>query len=185
MKGPLFKWFLIWSGSMALGVALFWIFGPTAKKIDLAEVNFTTTESAVLYFKNMRAYFYDKEEEEKSGFNLYRIGSREEGKSKLHFIIVQNWKMNEAYIMTESDQFDIETAPIQIICRTASTDTISLSAPDAESNYIFAAQLFTALERDASLSILGGNNEQGIDNAQSKSLKTSLKDYFKLVGKLR
>jgi hypothetical protein len=185
MKGPLFKWFLIWAGAMAVGVILFWAFGPTAKKIDLAEVNFTTTESATLYFKNMRAYFYDLEEEEKSGFNIYRIGSREEGNSKLHFMIVQNWKMNEAYIMAESDLLDLESSPLQIISRTDQSDTLILEAADAESNYIFAGQLFTALERDASFAILGNNYEEAIDEAQIKSMKTSLKDYFKWVGKLR
>ncbi|MAY84270.1 MAG: hypothetical protein CMP59_09065 [Flavobacteriales bacterium] len=167
---------------MILGLTLFWAFGPKAKKIDLNEISYNTTESSTLYFRNMRAYFYDLNDDEKSGFNIYRIGSREKTESKLHFMIIHNWRLNEAYIMLESDLIDIEKENLSLILV---SDTLALEAKDAEANYTFAAKLFEALERGSEVALISGSDEFSFSESELKSIKKSLKDYFKLVGKLR
>ena len=54
--------FFKWAVAM-LGFILLWaIFGPKAKEIDITDISFSTTSSSQLYFKNIRAYFYDIEE---------------------------------------------------------------------------------------------------------------------------
>jgi len=186
MKRPLLRWFLIWILAMGVGVVLFGIFGPTAKQIDMQEISYTTTESSILYFKNMRAYFYDKEEDQQSGYTLYRIDSRaEEGKSNLHFIIVHNWRLNEAYLMAESDLVDLDHQRIAVVTKSKKLDTVKLKGFDAEAHYRFAAGLFEAIENKEELSIFRANKEVLLSQAEIKSLKKSLSDYFKLVGKLR
>ena len=132
----------------------------------------------------MRSYFYDLEEEERSGYRLYRIGSRNDENSKLHFVIISNWLMNEAYIMAESDLIDLTDlkSNIQLINE---KDTLLLSGKDAEANYRFAANLYDILNRGGKLSFLDENRSMVFSESEKKSLERSLKDYFKLVGKLR
>jgi len=185
MKGTLVKWFVSWAVAMIVGMVLFSAFGPTAKEISLDEINFKTTESSALYFKNIRSYFYDLEEEKKSGFKIYRLSSRPAtAKNKLHFMILHNWRMNEAYIMAESEQIDKGKASMRLLIG-QSNDTISLDGADAEANFRFAAQLFTAMEKEESVSLLSNDEAYSFEQSELKSIKKCLKDYFKLVGKLR
>ena len=93
MKNELQKWFLYFVGATLLFIITYSIFGPKAKQINLQEIAFTSTNSSELYFKNMRSYFYDKEEREDARFMLYRIGSRNDA---LSFILVNNWLMDES-----------------------------------------------------------------------------------------
>lgn len=183
MKNPLMRWFLFWLGLTLIALLLFGIFGPKGRSISIEEVSFQTNQSSELYFKNMRSYFYDMEEHKESDYLMYRLGSRALDSNKLSFVILRNWKMSEAYILLESDIIEKENE--EFLIETSSGDTIRLKGPDSESQYIFAAQLYSELSKGLSATII--QNEQRLDFTESelKSLKTSLKDYFKLVGKLR
>lgn len=182
MKTTLVKAFFVFLLSMFLFVFVFALFFPNRKKVDLTEVDFSTTSSSELYFKNMRSYFYDKENREDANFILYRIDSRETDstKNKLNFALVMNWLQNECYIIAEggNDTLNIEWH------NDKGSGVIQLKEKDSYSNYVFAAQLFEKLNQDATVSIQQGREGLLLTEKEKLSLKTTLKDYFKLVGKL-
>ena len=65
---------------------------------------------------------------------------------------------------------------------------IDLSTRDAENNYVFAASFYEQLTGESEFFYLDneGNKQQLIfSEDQRKSLNKTLKDYFKLVGKIR
>ena len=186
MHSTLKKWFFYWSLGMVLLSILFSIFLPN-KKIDLTEVDFTTTQSSELYFKNMRSYFYDKDENEEANFKLYRIDSRvkDSSKNKLNFVLLSNWLQSECYIMAESGILDLSKETLQVLFKNADTSgRLSLAEQDSYANYIFAAQLYTHLDQGSEIS-LELDKTHHFSESEKKSLKKSLSDYFKLVGKLR
>ena len=104
MKNQLHRFFVFFIGTLFVFIVLFSLFGPQGKKIDLKEVSFSTNNSSTLFFKNMRSYFYDKEERTDAKFDLFRIGSREKDslQNKISFVLIHNWLMNECYIRAES-----------------------------------------------------------------------------------
>lgn len=178
MKNELQKWFLYFVGAALLFVILFSAFGPKGKQINLQEIAFTSTNSSELYFKNIRSYFYDKEEREDARFMLYRIGSRTED---LSFVLVNNWLMDESYIIVESkhDNFSVEWRYKN------ETGIVKLDGENNRAHYIFAAELFEQLDRKADLWLLNDATKSPFTEEEKASLRTTLKDYFKLVGKLR
>jgi hypothetical protein len=91
--------------------------------------------------------------------------------------------MGESYILIESDLF--ETKDEEILIETSARDTIRLQGLDSESQYIFAAQLYSALSEENSATILNNEDRVDLTEGEIKSLNRSLKDYFKLVGRLR
>lgn len=67
-------------------------------------VNFRVPESNALYFKNLRQFYYEKEEREDARFELFRFKTRpaDSTKADVRFAIVSNWLQDEAYIMAEA-----------------------------------------------------------------------------------
>jgi hypothetical protein len=183
------KYFYYWIIGMIVLIVLFAVFGPKVKRLDLKSINFISTESAELYFKNIRSFSYDRVENEKVNFILYRIKSREKDTTVfgLNFLIVSNWLQDENYILAEFQPYNFIS--YGLYCENESgSDTIRLNGSDVEAHYVFAANFYEQLSADSRF--FYHNNQESlvelvISEEQRKSLEKSLKDYFKLVGKLR
>lgn len=183
MKNKLAKWFALWALIMIVGLTLFAVFGPQGKKIDLKEIGFDTSQSTELYFKNVRAYFYDREIDSASSFNIYRINSRNrDGVSDIQIGLLHNWRMSQCYVLLESEKYDLNGEEVFLV---KSDSTISLSLPsNSELHYRFAATLFESLSAEQEFELRVGDKPLELSESQKTSLKQSLKDYFKLVGKI-
>lgn len=187
MQSKLKKWFFYWGISMLIIVICFAIFQP-AKKINLQAIDFTTTQSSELYFKNMRSYFYDKTDHDAANFKIYRIGSREKDstKNKLSFMLLSNWLQSECYVMAESGLVDLKEEGLKLSYEHPdSSGTLLLSNLDSYGHYVFAAKLHEQLDKNAALYLKHSTNWIEFSESEKKSLKKTLSDYFKLVGKLR
>lgn len=169
---------------IVLLVVCFAIFVPSQSSIHLEEIKFSTSQSSRLYFKNLRSYYYEKDEVEKPGFILHQYKS--DGEENLRFLIVDNWKHDEAYIIAESAIVNIDEEILQIMwTRGNESDTISLKELDAEAHYVFAAQLYDKLLQEGELAIIKKTDSFLFTGNEKKSLKITLKDFFKLVEKVR
>ena len=183
MKGNLKRLFLIWSLVMIVIIAFYAIFIPSPLREDLNEPSFSTSQSSLLYFKNMRAYFHEKETHEQSGFEIYRIKSRDEN-LPITLKIINNWRLSEAYIMYESsiDSVQLSQLALKYLDR---NERDLLRGSDVISHYRFSASLYKALMEKQNISIIYQESEIILNEDQRKSMKQVLKDYFKLVGKIR
>lgn len=186
MNSKLGKWLLRWFLVMILLIILIALLFP-GKKIDLRDINFRTSASAKIYFKNMRSYFYDIEENDASNYKLYRINSREKDSSKtFNFIIIDNWLIEETYIMLETSLVSFPDSSLQIkYIESDKEQYIQLNEAHNEANYIFAAQLFEPLTKKKQLYLYRLGEWIPFTQDEQKSLKKSLEDYFKLVGKIQ
>lgn len=183
------KYFFYWLASMAALVLLYIVFGPKAKKIDLKSINFYSTESAELYFKNIRSFSYDREENEEARFVLYRIKSREKDTliPAINFMLVSNWLQDENYIIAEPQPSDLLNNGLNWR-RGEDSGTLMLTTKDAEDHYIFSASFYELLTAEADFFYFDKRQKEQllfISEDQRKSLNKTLSDYFKLVGKIR
>ena len=73
------------------------------KVIDKDTPQYKTTDPSELFFKNVRALYYDKEEMAASKLDVYRIKTRPTNTEIPHInlAIVLNWRFDEAYILIE------------------------------------------------------------------------------------
>jgi hypothetical protein len=89
--GGLLKWFLIWLFAMVV-IIFFTLPNERPQKIDT--VSFETTESAELYFKNVRAFYYSTHSEGHGVFEVYRLNSifKDSANSYLPFALYSDWR---------------------------------------------------------------------------------------------
>lgn len=174
---------------MLVLTTLYAVFGPKTKRINLRSVNFQSTESAELYFKNMRSFSYDRIVDDKANYILYRIKSREKDTTLvgLNFLIVNNWLQDENYILAEFHPYSFIDGGLFSKNKNR-CDTLMLDGSDAEAHFIFAAHFFEQLTAGSKFYYRNQQDklvELGISEKHRKSLSKTLSDYFRLVGKLR
>lgn len=181
--------FLSWLGIMVVVLAFTM---PESRPIDLEEVSFHTTESSEMYFKNVRSYFYEIWDDPKSGFVHYRIKSRNQNPAvpSINFLILHNWRFDEAYVMLEPNEA-LSTAQGLSLSVVTSSDSLSFPLGDFTNyeHWMTSGRIYMALREDDSrfwLSESDGNRKVTLylDGEERKSLKKTLRDYYKLVGKI-
>ena len=169
-------------------VALMALTFEPAPPFRLDPVDFWVAEPDALFFKNMRRYYYAVEERPEEDVELLRFKKGLEPNTPLRFAIFNNWRMDEAYIIPEPDS-NLLVGDSLIVRWELEEDSgfLRLGPTDNLGFYFFAGELFFKLERQATLSLqqADGSYQPWPGDAESlRHLRTSLKDYFRLVGKL-
>ena len=193
MKWTLKRVFLAWFMVMVIVLAFTM---PESRPIDLENVSFSTTESSELYFKNVRSYFYQILEDPKSGFIHYRIKSRNKDslQPSINFLLLNNWRFDEAYVMAEGNEAlsSLEGLTLSIVTAEDSSAYIFHRYTNYE-HWMMAGRVYMALRDDNTRFWLSGPQESStgqkdieilIEGDERKSLRKTLRDYFKLVGKI-
>lgn len=159
---------------------------PDQRPDKLSEVSFQTTESAELYFKNVRAFYYLTREEAEGILYVYRLKSIfEDSLPTLPFALYNNWRTNETFIRLDTGYLDLKSVEA-LILDSASTksDTLFFPDPSNESQYIFARDVFRAIKEKERLGLMSRNEVAWITESQTSSIKRTLSDYFKLLDKI-
>lgn len=186
MNNKKLKWFfLAWLIAM---VVFAWASFPEHKPLKKSkEIAFRVLENEELYFKNVRSFYYDKEVREDAQFDLYRIRTRRKDSTvpTVNFVIVNNWRMDEAYVLAEQN-FD---AGDELLIRHRSApdepyDTLALNLSNNAEHYAFARAVYSALAEEEQLEVMKGRRFYPLyqDGKELGSILKTLKDYFKLVG---
>ncbi len=179
LKRVFFSWILV----TLLGIILVALFGPPPKPIDWKTPRFSTSQSSSLYFKNLRAYYYDNIAMDSSGMEFLRIRSRNDSpiSDSLQLVIVRNWRLDEAYLLFEKRDGEAWIENFEISWTNEDkTGKIRTTGYGPEGHFALAAQLLYELDRNSEIFLNDAQNP--MSERSKKSLKRSLKDYFKLLG---
>jgi hypothetical protein len=185
-QNPLVRAFLLFISGMLL---LAFLFAPEKKPLDLRTVSFTHTSSSLLYFKNIRSFYYNVHVDKKSRFTLYRLKRRNIDTTQLwlQFTIVSNPLMDESYIYTELNLPEQNPHPVVLLPRVNGDITLPLNRLNNESHYALAAEVFNQLLLEEPLYLMHDRDtiQELFATKQSRyTARIVLEDYFKLVNKL-
>lgn len=184
VKNNLIYWFIGWFLIMILLVVLT---QPESRPTKFDTLNFDTTESAELYFKNVRSFYYTLTEEGEGVFNAYRLKAMYTDTEKfgIRFVIYSNWRQNMIFIRIDTNHTDLSHIAY-FVSASANGETDSIFTPDLynESQYIFAKNIFFAARDKNRIGIPSERDTLWISESQMVNLRTTLRDYFKLVGRL-
>lgn len=159
---------------------------PSSRPPKIDAIGFETTESAELYFKNMRAFYYQKSEEAGGIFETYRLQSLfSDSITTLPFVIYNNWRSNESFIRLDTT-FNTAKNYIHLISDSASVkkDTIAIPQLSNEAQYVFAKEVYKSLQSGKRLGMLTKERINWIRESDQISIKRALTDYFRLVDKI-
>ncbi len=183
---------VVWLWIFILGLlGLSFAFGPTAKRLNLHEVKFSTTSSSLLYFKNIRSYYYDIDESRKP-FVLYRLKERNKDTSIISpgFTIISNPLNDEAYVYIENEGRHKQYALNTVFITEADSDTLlyeNISKMNNEEQFEMAASIYLTLINEADIYGTGREGKPAklfADDLSRRNAEIVLEDYFKLVNKL-
>ena len=160
---------------------------PDSRPDKLDNIGFDTTESAELYFKNVRAYHYFYAGEGGDIFDVYRLKALfdEADPPLLPFTVYNNWRANEAFIRLDSAYLDSRFTSAVVDSSGISRRAVSLPEMYNESQYLFAVEVYRALRDDKEVGLFAAPDDTlWIKGEQRKAVKRTLTDYFKLTGSL-
>ena len=158
---------------------------PENRPVDFKVPQFRTSQADLLYFKNIRSFYYDKVEDEKSSYEILHLKTLWQDSTKipkLTFAIINNWRQDETYVITECNRKMLFQEPISINWENNKVEgSITLSEFNSEAHFKFAGEVYSHLINDDKLFF---ESEPIFSDQQRKSIIKTLKDYFKLTGKI-
>jgi len=177
-------WFAIW---LAFMVVLIIATQPDNRPDKLDNIGFATTESAELYFRNVRAYHYLHKPEGGDMFDVYRLKALfdEAEPPLLPFTVYNNWRLNEAFVRLDTAYLDSRYTAAVLDSAGVVRREVPLPEIFNESQYLFAVEMYRALRDEKDVGLYAAPNDTTwIRGEQRKALKRTLTDYFKLTGSL-
>jgi hypothetical protein len=158
----------------------------------LTPTKFKTTASSLLFFKNVRQLYYDRESNEASKLELYRIGERKLNPNQpvINLIIVNNWRHDECYILLETNAFLTGSDSLRVNWtdqQTGGSGEYIFPNGDKRTHFRFAAELYASLQAGHRLALRTDTASYPLmatDELREPFRKTML-DYFRLVGLLQ
>lgn len=167
--------FIIWMTIMVGILAIYSFFVPSIPKNDKV-VDFKVTQNQTLYFKNIRAYFYEKEEIEESGMDVYRLKKIVKDSQVAYYpVIIHNWRHDEAYLMFENRK---TKKPAKELYTAIDEIQLTLNKVSIENHQKFALKLMPYLFEDE---IVMFNKAKVLEKDKALILLI-LKDYFKWLN---
>lgn len=155
---------------------------------------FFVDDASHLYFKNMRAYYYDESAgpgaNNTERMNLYKLRkfSTTLDRPILFPVIVDNWVKDEAYLFIEKNAYrgGFKDPLTVLAIESMDTTSIELTRPNINTQLEFAELIEARLNNEQDLLVLdsaGVSVPLFVDKQDRLNFLTALKDYQKLVEK--
>lgn len=183
-KNKLIIWFSAW---LAFMILLVLITQPDSRPSKFDEVSFQTTESAEIYFRNVRSLYYNFREEGGGTFDAYRLSALYEDTLAfgIRFVIYNSWRQNMAFIRVDTNYTKFLESDY-LVSASANGDIDTIPAPDEynESQYEFAKNIFLAARSKNRIGFPQKADTLWVSDSDMVSIRKTLRDYFKLIGKI-
>ena len=159
------------------------------RKVDDMQAKFTTSDASELFFRNMRQSNYDKETMDEAKLDIYRMDDRSlaEDKPVLNLAIVINWRYDEAYILTEPNDYLQQLDTLKIYWQ----DTVQHQQGfyqylpgDKDTHFQFASQLYNSLQGQHQLYVMPPSGEKVpmlSRRNERETFRRTMMDYYRLV----
>ncbi|WP_448518073.1 hypothetical protein [Rhodoflexus sp.] len=161
-------------------------------KVNSEEVHFNTSASSVLFFKNVRQLYYERQENQAAKAIIYRMRERVRDKNipLLYPSIVLLWAQDEAAVILEKNEFLADTDTLRLVW----TDTIQhiegeylFPNGDKRTHYKLAAQIYRSIQENHQLWLVTDSARIPFlaNERQREPFRKTMIDYFRLVNVLR
>ena len=161
-------------------------------QVDENQAKFTTSDASELFFKNVRQIRYDHQEIPESKINIFRIDERSlaEDYPVLNLAIAVNWRYDEAYLLTEPNEYLKSMDTIQVHWQDSvgqQEGTYLWTGGNKEDHFKFASQIYRSIQQGHQLSVTnpGGEQEPFLRTYDDReAFRKTVFDYYRLVDLL-
>jgi predicted nucleotidyltransferase len=159
------------------------------KKVKDSDVAFETTDNTVIFFKNLRQSYYDKQENTQARIDIYRSKKRilKETSPVINLAIAHHWRNDKAYIMIEPNELLGNEVLLEIIWKDTiqqNTGKYIFDFGDMEQHYRFATSLYQSIQDKHELQVkLKGEIVPLMPLEEEKEIfRKTMLDYLRLVN---
>jgi hypothetical protein len=167
------------------------------KRVKPQEVRNKTTQSSVLFFKNMRSLDYQVVEMPQTKRNIYRHKERVQDSSQVQIglALVEKWDTDQAYVLLEPNE------KLNDFLAQEKTDTLKLYWQNphtkaqgclqfvwghVDTHFIFASQIYNALIEDCTFYLKSKTQSEPIpflkQSRERETFRIVMQDYYRLVN---
>jgi hypothetical protein len=159
------------------------------KELEQGEVSFKTSDASVLFFKNVRQLYYDREYMPAGKIDIYRISKRnkEQHQPVINLAIANNWRHSEAYLLIEPNDMLADLARLEVAWTTPAGDTTGsyiFSYGPKGNHFHFANQIHKSILQQHSLKIKV-NDSTSVDflneSTDREAFRKTMLDYYRLI----
>ncbi|MFC5626753.1 hypothetical protein [Algoriphagus winogradskyi] len=172
-------------GLISIGLVLLLSFFNSKRANNTGDdLTFRMTSSSRLYFLNVRAIKYDRENRSDAGMVLFRHGNREvsEADPLLDLVIILNSQKDEAYLYLEPVNLEW---PLQIRASKAGKEKMFQFQNSNNSDFLtYVRDLEPWILDEAKFEIYHGSGWGSLwaKPKEKQAVKTILEDYFRLIN---
>ncbi|MGI9542226.1 MAG: hypothetical protein ACR2MX_03145 [Cyclobacteriaceae bacterium] len=153
--------------------------------LDPYSPNFNTTDASELYFKNVRQYYYDLEEQD--GQNMFSLGNRNQEASypNLILIITMDWRKDQAYLSLASSPYFSEDSPIEVQALARERDEHhKLVSRDKVETFAFVTKIYQSILNEQKLYVLIDDKQYPLfaNESDREAFRITAFDFYRLVG---
>ncbi|TAH19528.1 MAG: hypothetical protein EAZ08_08550 [Cytophagales bacterium] len=160
-----------------------------SERANVAETSFKTTDSSLLFFKNLRQSYYDKEENTVAKADIYRKQDRNKAQTMpiINLAIVHHWRNEKAYIMVEPSELLADEVRLEVTWQSPEgkeQGSYFFDFGDMEMHRKFATSLYKSVEAEHVLMVKSGKKwlELMVKEEEKDIFRITMIDYLSLVN---
>ena len=154
--------------------------------IDPFNPNFRTTDAAELYFKNVRQFYYDLEEQDGQNLLCLRQSDKEAIYPNLILSITMDWRKDEAYLFLESSPYFPENRKIEIqaLSLDGEEEHYQLKNRDAIETFAFTSKIYQGILNDRTFHVVIDGKQYPLlgHKKDREAFRITAYDFYRLVG---
>jgi hypothetical protein len=160
-----------------------------SRKVDSDKLKYGTTDASLLFFKNVRQFYYDKVDNEAAKLWVNRLSKRitESETPLINLAIVINWRYEEAYLLLEPSGIPDEQDEIIVAwknSKTGESGSYYFEFGNKDSHLKFAMDVYNGILEEQEFIITAGKNEFPFlyESKEREAFRITMFDYMKLVN---
>ncbi len=158
------------------------------KTVNLSEPKYKTTDASELFFKNVRAIYYDREEMLEAKLDVYRLKqfTIPDSHAFIKLAIVMNWIKDEAYVLVEAGSGSKPVKQLKIKWVDQANNLSGVKSFDLKNKdqfFIFTGAIYDHILNNHQVVVVEKDKEIALfpDNKEREAFRTTMYDFYNLV----
>jgi hypothetical protein len=176
---------------LLIGFSFFALFScniDKGKRVDAEKRVYKSNDATKLFFRNVRASYYDKTTLEAAKLDVYRIRTRNltEEFPVIHLALVNNWLQDEAYIIVEPNGFFSVGDTIRVSWQDTMPQEIQFVFGNKDQHTVFADKIYNNMLDGLDMYIHKGSESWPLfpTSKEREAFRVTMIDFYRLVQRL-
>lgn len=157
-------------------------------RVDGEILVYRSNDASKLFFRNVRASYYEKQSLEQAKLDVYRLSKRSQTEDYpvLNLALVNNWLQDEAYIIIEPNSYFRVGDTIRVSWQDSVRQEVEFVFGNKDQHTVFADRLYDNLLSGHEMTIHKGAESWLLfpSSKEREAFRITMLDFYRLVQRL-